>query len=145
MLARLRRQSRRTRLLVAAAAAAPLAGCVDYSTSPGGPGYNTPAVGIAPGSFGFTVLARRWTSDQTYVPDITTPVLAVGLTVSGYRGGSATLTVTDADGAVAFARSLAGNLVQGDAVARGRAPFTVRVTAGDYTGTVALGVRAGGS
>jgi len=137
---RRRRLAHPMRLVPFAALLASGAGCVDYADGPGGPGYNTPAIGQTSGTFGFSVLARRWTADESYSADIPSPTLTVGLTITGYKGGAGTLAVLDAEGDTAFTRSLAGNVAQGSTVARGQSPFTVRVVTSNYTGTVALGV-----
>ena len=119
-------------------------GCVAGDPlGPPGPGANIPAVGMSPGEFGFAITARDWTSDQTYTPELATGALQVGFAVVGYRGGTGHVTVTDADGAIAFNRDLAGNVAQGSSVVHGRAPFRVRVAASGYTGLIALGVNAG--
>lgn len=107
------------------------------------PGTNTPAVGMNPGQFGFAISARSWTSDQTYEPDFSVNALQIGLAISGYDGGTGQLTITDADGAVAFSQSLAGNVAQGsNFTVTGRPPFRIRIAAANYTGVIALGVNS---
>lgn len=135
----------RLALLLAAVA------CDSTTTGPGsgtggvgtvvGP-VNIPSVGLDPVRLGFAVAARDWTDDRSYVPGFPSGALTVGLAVSGFAGGTGTVTVTDATGAVLYARSLAADAVEGTGTTvRGTAPFTVRVQTTRYTGTVALGVR----
>lgn len=136
-------RARRARL--AATALLPLlAGCVDYTTGLPAAGSNTPVVGQAPGAFGFDVVARGWTADESYALGIDTPTITVGLTITGYRAGTGTLAVTGADGRVVFTRSLAGNVAQGSTAATGQPPFTAHLRATGYTGIIALGIAEGG-
>ena len=121
-----------------------VAGCseiVDFGDF--GAGENIPAVGINPGQFGFAVTARHWNFDNTYSPDLDGGTLSVGMAITGYSGGDGIVTITDADNAVAFSQTLAGNVANGTNITVvGKSPFKVRIVANDYTGLISLGVNA---
>lgn len=137
-----RPRSRRT-ILRSVLLLAVLAGCDGGLFDPFAAGANVPAVGMSPGHFGFAITARRWTSDQSWAPDLSTEPLRVGLAVAGYAGGKGQLTIAGGDGVVVLARDLAGNLAEGnEIVVHGQPPFRIRIVAESYTGIISLGVDA---
>ena len=137
--ARMMRVAIRSAFLFAA-----VAGCseiVDFKDVPSG--ENIPTVGINPGQLGFAVTARHWTFDNTYSPIIDSGTLDVGMAITGYSGGDGLVTITDADNAIVFNQTLAGNIATGiSKTVSGKPPFKVRIVANDYTGIIALGVNA---
>ena len=122
---------------------AAVAGCseiVDYGDVSG---ENIPAFAFNPGQFTFAVTARDWTYDNTFSPSLGGGTLNVGMGITGYSGGDGLVTITDADNAVVFNQTLAGNIANGTSITvSGRAEFKVRIVANDYTGIVTLHVNA---
>jgi hypothetical protein len=101
---------------------------------------NFPAVALDPGQFGFAITARDWTYDQTYSPALASGTLQVGMGVV-YSDGTGSVTITDADNVVIFDQTLATNVASGtNVLVSGKAPFSVRVVASDYTGVISIGV-----
>lgn len=124
---------------------AALARCVAGDmTGPDVIGTNIPAVGMSGGEFGFAVMARDWTYDQSWVPDLAGGTLQVGLAITGYTRGNGQLSITDATGASVFSQSLAGNVASGNNTAiQGTPPFHVRIAASGYSGIISLGISPG--
>ena len=136
--ARMMRAATRSAFLFAA-----VVGCSEIVDFKFPPPDNIPVVGINPGQFGFSVTARHWTFDNAYAPIIEGGTLNVGLAITGYSGGDGLVTITDADNAIVFNQTLAGNIATGtSATVSGKPPFRVRIVANDYTGIVTLGVNA---
>lgn len=122
---------------------AAVAGCSEIVDFKFPPPDNIPVVGINPGQFGFSVTASHWTFDNTYSPIIDGGTLDVGMAITGYSGGDGLATITDADNAIVFNQTLAGNIATGTSITvSGKPPFKVRIVANDYTGIVTLGVNA---
>lgn len=122
---------------------AAVAGCSEIVDFKFDESKNVPVVGINPEQFGFSVTARHWTFDNTYAPTIDGGTLNVGMAISEYSGGDGVVTITDADNAVLFNQTLAGNVANGsNLTVSGKPPFKVRIVAHDYTGIVILGVNS---
>ena len=136
--ARMMRAATRSAFLFAA-----VAGCSEIVDFKFDSSENIPAVGFNPGQFSFAVTARNWTFDNTYSPNFGAGTLNVGMAITGYSGGDGLVTMTDADNAVVFNQTLAGNVANGTNITvSGKAPFKVRIVANNYTGIVSLGVNA---
>ena len=142
-------------LLVALLAVVSLGGCVaEVSVGPyddrdgdkhdptPGMATNSPIVGVSEQGLGFVVRARDFSADERYGPLVRTSSVSVATTLFGYGGGTATVEVRDATGAVVMQQELAGNVAQGNATVRGTAPFTVALTFRRFTGSLSLAVGA---
>lgn len=125
-----------------------LSGCViDASLAPGILGGtvadNAPIVGVSSDGLGYSVSARNYTTTTHYGPLLKTGSLAVAVSVIGYGGGSTSVEIRDANGAVAYSQTITSNLAQANSVARGTPPFSVTLTFSRFSGTFSLGVGAG--
>jgi len=131
-----------SRCMQAIVLAGALAGCVGRDMlGPTAPASNIPVVGMSDGEFGFAIAARDWTYDQSFVPELASNALHVGMVVAGYTGGTGTLTITDSTGASVFSRDLAGNIAEGaSTTVHGTPPYHVRVTTARYSGTISVGI-----
>lgn len=136
--ARMMRAATRSAFLFAA-----VAGCSEIVEFKGlGSGANTPTVGLNPGQFIFAVTARHWTFDNTYSPNLGAATINVAMAIT-YSDGDGLVTITDADNAVVFNQTLAGDVATGTNITvSGKQPFKVRIVANDYTGVFTLDVNA---
>ena len=122
---------------------AAVAGCSEIVEFGPGSGGNIPDVEFNPGQFTFAVTARDWFYDNTFSPSLGGGTLNVGMGITGYSGGDGLVTITDADNAVVFNQTLAGNIANGTSITvSGKAEFKVRIVANNYTGIVTLHVNA---
>lgn len=130
------------RALALAVAVAVAACSSETVVAPESQQFNAPAVGVTGQGLGFTVQASGFTFDGSYQSPTQGDSLAVGLTVTGYRGGSARLEIRDGSGATRYTLLITQGLAQGQVTVRGTPPYTVRLTFSSFSGQFALGVAA---
>ncbi|RMH88651.1 MAG: hypothetical protein D6681_14670 [Calditrichaeota bacterium] len=113
-------------------------GCTTDTTSP--EAVSTPVVANTTNSFGFSVIARSFTYDQTYTLDFTGDSLDIGVAVTGYRGGTGEFSLFDAQGRAFYTRDLSQNIAEGNAKMTGAVPARAVVKFTGFSGIVSLGV-----
>lgn len=105
------------------------------------PATNTPTVGSALNSFGFAVIADGFSLDETYVLDFSGDTLSLGLAVTDYQGGTASLELYGAGDALLYQKDLGRNVAQGTEQVAAQPERAVLRFEG-FTGLVALGISA---
>jgi hypothetical protein len=147
------RAARRLSVCAASIAAFALTGCIVDIASPefgdgtshgGTAGTNTPSVDVGTQSFGFAVLARRFTFDREYATVMPTSNARLSVAIAQYGGGSALLEVRDATNSVVFSRQFTGNVAENAGVVQGTPPLRVRVSFSGFSGSFAASLAGTG-
>jgi hypothetical protein len=140
------RAARRLSFRAAPIAVLALTGCIvdiaspkfgDGTTHGGSSGTNIPSVDVGTQSFGFAVLARRFTFDREYATVMQSSNARLSVAIAQYGGGSAAIEVRDATNAVVFSRQFTGNAAENAGVVQGTPPLRVRVSFSGFSGSFA--------
>jgi len=148
------RAARRLSLGAVSIAALVLAGCIvdiaspnfgDGTTHGGTSSTNVPSVDVGTQSFGFAVLAHRFTFDREYATVMQSSNARLSIAIAQYGGGSALLEVRDATNAVVFSRQFTGNVAENAGVVQGTPPLRVRVSFSGFSGSFAASLAGTGA
>jgi len=130
-------------LPVAIALASALVGCLDPRNHDLGD-WNAPTVAASSDGLAFTVSGYDFTFDRTYPGPTRGDSVPIGIQVSGYAGGSATVELIDSSGATQLHLPVTGNVAEGQGLStvHGMAPYTVHLQFSHFSGVFVLGVGA---